>query len=264
MQNCHVCGGKKWIALIDPKTGIQKQNENGQLLYRCFRSPKHIQAEVPPFAPVSERQPNILYFDLEVSKSLYYSYGRKVHGEWLRGADLVHEYFIICWAASYMDNNKVFSACVTPEQALNWTDAEILAQLHDMLSSTEVIAGHNVNAYDLKRVNTRFILNGWKPITAANGKKKESYDSLAIVRAKFAFEDNSLDALSKRFGIDGKDHITDDDWRAVLRGDGKTLQKVHKYCRGDVRNGKKLLRLFMPYAGMKRDYGTIKARKEEK
>lgn len=265
MRNCLVCGGKKWYPLIDRKTGLQKQRD-GRLLYRCFRSPHHIQAEEPPFLPVNERDKvDKLYFDLEVSKSMYYSYGRKVKGEWLRGADLVHEYFIIAWAASYIGGGKVFSACVTPEQALNWTDAEILAPLHDLLSSAAVLVGHNVDAYDLKKVNTRFIINGWKPIQNHDGKAKKTEDSLKIVRSRFAFEDNTLDALCVKFGIDGKDKITDDDWREVLKtGNQGTLDKIHKYCRGDVRNGKKLYNLFAPYSGKAEDYGSMKAIKETK
>lgn len=266
MQNCKTCGGKRWIALINPKTGLQKTTQDGRLLYSCFRNKHHIQAEEYPFPPQTERgKVNILYFDLEVSKSRYYSYGRKVHGEWLRSADLDREYYIISWAASYMGSNKIFSGCVTQEQAQNWTDKEILQPLYDLLSSADIIAGHNVDAFDLKKVNTRFITNGIPPIRGADGKKKKTQDSLKIARTNFAFEDNGLDALCKRFGIKGKDKITDDDWQAIVRtGDPKTLAKVNKYCKGDVKNGKELLSIFLPYSGKALDYGATKAVKVEK
>jgi hypothetical protein len=243
---------------------MQKTTKDGRLLYRCFRNSKHIQAEEYPFPPVTERaKPNVLYFDLEISKSLYYSYGRRVHGEYLRSADLVHEYFVICWAASYVDGSKVFSACVTPEQARNWTDAEILAPLHDLMSAAEVVAGHNVNAFDLKKINTRFISNGWQPITGREGMKKKTVDTLTIARTKFAFESNELDFLCQKFGINGKDKITDDDWREILKtGDQKTLDKINKYCRGDVRNGKKLYNILAPFAGNKVDWGALVTTKE--
>lgn len=263
MQNCRVCGGKRWYPVIDKRTGIQKTTGDGRLLYHCFRSPRHIQAEEYPFSPNSQRKPDVLYFDLEISKSLYYSYGRRVKGEWLRGADLVQEYFVLCWSASYIGSRKIFSACVTPEQARNWTDAEILAPLHDLLSSAPILAGHNVDKYDLKRINTRFISNGWKPLFGVDGKKK-TIDSLKIARTNFEFEDNSLDALCVKFGIDGKMKITDDDWREALRGNEKVLNKIHKYCRGDVRNGKALYKMFEPYSGKKAEYGTLKCEPQVK
>lgn len=266
MKNCKVCGGKRWIALRDKSTGLQKTTKDGRLLYVCFRSNKHIQAEEYPFTPVEKRgTPGILYFDLEVSKSRYYSYGRKVNGEWLRSADLDKEYYIISWAASYLDSKKVFSGCVTQEQAQNWTDKEILQPLYDLLSSADLIAGHNVDAFDLKKINTRFLVNGIPPIMGLDGKKKKTLDSLKIARSNFAFEDNGLDALCKRFEIKGKDKITDDDWQRIVRtGDEKTLRKVDKYCKGDVKNGKELLKIFLPYSGKDITYGTLRALVEKK
>lgn len=256
MQNCRECGGKKWYALIDKRTGLQKATKDGRLLYYCFRNDKHIQAEEPHFTPTPKRNANILYFDLEVSKSIYYNYGRKVPSKYLRGADLIQEYFIISWAASYIDSNKVFSGCVTPEQAKAGSDKEILAPLHDLLISADVLAGHNVDAFDLKKINTRFLLNGFTPIIGRDQKKKRTFDSLKIARSVFDFEENGLDALCQRFGIAGKDKITDEDWRRVFSGDEKTLKKIDRYCRGDVKNGKALLSILTPYAGKVTDYGS--------
>lgn len=91
--------------------------------------------------------------------------------------------------------------------------------------------------------------------------KKKTIDSLKIARKEFAFEDNSLDALCVKFGIDGKMKVTDDDWREALKGNEKVLRKIHKYCRGDVKNGKKLYEMLEPYSGKKSDYGILKAEK---
>ena len=262
MRNCDVCGGKKWLPIIDRKTGLQKTTNDGRLLYSCFRSPHHIQAEEYPFLPAKERgaEASVLYFDLEIAKSIYFNYGRKVHSKYLKGQDLIQEYFVICWAASYMGSSKIFSGCVTPEQAVSGTDKEILQPLYDLLSSAAIVAGHNVDAFDLKKINTRFISNGIPPVMGYDGKRKPTQDSLKIVRSHFDFEDNGMDALCKKFGINGKDKITDEDWREIVKtGNPATLAKVDKYCRGDVRNGKELLKIFQPYAGKRPDYGAKKA-----
>lgn len=257
MQNCLVCGGRKWYALIDKKTGLQKTTEDGRLLYYCFRNSKHIQAEEPHYTPSNERnKASILYFDLEVSKSIYYNYGRKVPSKYLRGSDLIQEYFIISWAASYMGSSKVFSGCVTPEDAKAGNDKNILGELHNLLNSADVLAGHNVDAFDMKKVNTRFMLNGFRPVLGRDLKKKKTFDTLKIARSVFDFEENGLDALCKRFGIKGKDDITDSDWQAVFKGEEKILNKIDKYCRGDVKNGKALLEILAPYAGKATDYGS--------
>lgn len=261
MINCKQCGGKKWYALIDEKTGIQKQDKEGRLLWKCFRNSKHIQAEEHHYPTKKDRpKPSILYFDLEVSKSQYLNYGRKVHNGYLNADDIINEYYIISWAASYVGSKRVFSGCVTPEQALNWTDKEILQPLYDLLSSADIIAGHNIDAFDLKKVNTRFIVNGISPILGKDGKKKKTIDSLKIARSHFSFESNGLDVLCQRFGIKGKDRITGKDWREVLKGNEKTLKKVNKYCIGDVKNGKALWEIFAPYAGKSENYGATKSK----
>lgn len=260
MRNCDYCGGKRWIALIDPKTGIQKQTPDGRPLYKCFRNSKHIQAEEHAYPPLQERgKQSILYFDLEISKSIYMNYGRRVRSGYLNGKDVIQEYFVISWAASYMNSGKVFSACVTQEQALRGDDSDILPYLNDLLQSADIIAGHNSDAFDLKKINARFLINGLRPVQGHDGKRPKTVDSLKIARSVFDFEDNSLDALCKKFGLNGKDKITDDDWRDIVQtGNPKTLAKVNKYCRGDVKNGKELMSILLPYSNKNYDFAALK------
>ena len=94
---------------------------------------------------------------------------------------------------------------------------------------------------------------------------KKTLDTLTIARSVFDFEDNGLDALCQRFGIRGKDKVTDEDWRASVKtGDEDTLRKVDKYCKGDVRNGKKLLEILMPYGFKPSDYGARRIIRKER
>lgn len=261
MQNCTECGGKKWYAKINKKTGLQEKHvvkgdegyEREIRIWRCYRC-GHVQEEVAPPIPKHKRiGANILYFDLEVSKSMVYNYGLKVPSRYIHPDNIVHEYYIICWAASYLGNGKVWSGCVTSEQAVNWNEKEILKPLHDLMSSADVLAGHNVDAYDMKRANTRFLLNGLEPIIG-----KKTIDTLKVARQKFAFESNRLDYISQRLGFRPKDDIRDSDWQKIVRqGDKKTLQKVNKYCQGDVVNGKKILKTLLDYSGKRFGYGSV-------
>jgi uncharacterized protein YprB with RNaseH-like and TPR domain len=82
---------------------------------------------------------------------------------------------------------------------------------------------------------------------------------LKIVRSKLALESNRLGHVSKWLGIDGKDHINNDDWLNVLKGDEKTLRKIGKYNRHDVINGKSVLMKFLPLANKRNNYGALKA-----
>lgn len=267
MLNCQNCGGKRWLAKIDKKTGLQLKHHivvDGEVEYdlriwKCWRC-GNVQEEERPFIPLHKRaRANILYIDLEVSKSAFYNYGPKVSSKFIRADDLIYEYFIICWSASYLGNDTIWSECVTTDEVKAWRDGtgspdkRILSRLQELMASADIIAGHNVDKYDVKRSNTRFLINGLTPVI-----EKKTLDTLKIARTKFAFEYNGLDYISQKLGLRGKDEITNDDWlRIVKTGDEATLRRVLKYNRGDVRNGKGVLKELMDYSGKKADYGSI-------
>jgi hypothetical protein len=157
------------------------------------------------------------------------------------------------WSAAYVDNDKVWTGFVTPEEARNRTDAGIARRLHDLMEAAEIIAGHNVVGFDLKKVNTVFMRHGLKPIIG-----KKTIDTLKLARSCLAHESNSLDYLAQYYGFSGKDEITREDWKNATNGDQPTLDKVEKYCKGDVSNGKSLLIKFLPLANKKFNFGAIK------
>jgi DNA polymerase elongation subunit (family B) len=260
VQNCEVCGGKKWLSHIDQRTGLQRKHhiklsdgtEYDLRIWRCWRC-GNVQEDDRPFIPLEYRTAaNILYIDLEVSKSRVFSYGLKVPSKYLNPDDLDREYYIICWVASYVGQSKVFSGCVNTEQALEWSDRDILQPLRDLMDSADIIAGHNVDGYDMKRVNTRFLLNGIEPVIG-----KKTLDTLKIARSKFAFESNRLDFVSQKLGLRPKDDIRNRDWLEIVKtGDLRTLKKVLKYCKGDVESGKGVLEKLMKYSGKRSFYGS--------
>lgn len=266
MQNCESCGGKKWFAHIDRNTGLQRRHhiktvdgfEYDLRIWKCWRC-GNVQDEVEPFIPLRYRTTaNILYIDLEVSKSAVYNYGLPVKSGYINPDDLVLDYFIICWSASYVGSDRVWSDCVTQKDVKAWRagkkpDGRILGRLQELMSNADLLAGHNVDRYDVKRANTRFLLNGLEPVT-----DKKTHDTLKIARSKFAFESNRLDYISKKLGLRPKDDIRNSDWLKIVNtGDEKTLAKVLRYNRGDVRSGKGILEKLMIYSGKKEYYGSV-------
>lgn len=260
MQNCERCGGKKWFSHLDRKTGLQRKHhikttdgvEYDLRIWRCWRC-DNVQEEIAPFVPLGYRTTaNILYIDIEVSKSLYFNYGAKVHSKYLGSEDLFKPRYIISWAASYVGSKTVWSDCVTSKEARKWTDKRILPRLRELMESADIIAGHNVDAFDIKHVNARLLLNGLEPVTG-----KKTLDTLKIARSKFAFESNRLGEISRVLGFRGKDDIRNSDWlEIVTTGNEKTLAKILRYNKGDVTSGKGVLERLMKYSGKRTYYGT--------
>lgn len=260
MQNCENCFGKRWYAKISKKTGLQLKNSEGKLLWRCY-SCGHVQAEptVSKLPVVVRTDASILYLDIEVSKSLYFNYGANVPSGYLNNDDLVHEYFIICWSASYLHEDRIFSDCVNVKDAKNWDDKNILKKIHDLMESADILAGHNVDRYDIRRLNTRFERHGFTPIIG-----KKTYDTLKIARSKMAFESNKLDYISQWYGFRPKDNITNADWLQIVKKPNKTiLEKILTYNKGDVDSGKFVLQKLMKMANKKKYYGSLTSKQIE-
>jgi DNA polymerase III epsilon subunit-like protein len=121
------------------------------------------------------------------------------------------------------------------------------------MEAAEIIAGHNVVGFDLRKCNSVFLRNNLTPIV-----DKKTIDTLKLARSKLSNESNSLNYLSKYYGFSGKDEITREDWRLATAGHKQTLKKIEKYCMGDVINGKALLEKFTPLANKKYNFGAIK------
>ncbi len=260
---CDNCYARHWKAKIG-RNGLQVRHRNGRRVFVCVKCGNAQEEETPRF-PVSKRlQANVLYIDLEVSKSVMVNYGLYVPSRHIRFDNLLKERYIICWSASYVRRETVWSQCVSPEAAGRYMgdlthpeadcDKEIVPRLHALMRDADVIAGHNVK-FDIKHAFTRFLYYGLEPIDLS---RKKIMDTLSIARTKFEFESRSLDYISRRLGFRPKDDITNGDWNMVLRGNAATLRKIKKYNRGDVIEGKRVYEALEGWSGKKELFGARK------
>lgn len=253
MKLCENCLRRHWRAKIDRRTGLQVKHKNGNLVYICIYCGT-AQEEDVHIIPIPQRiQANILYIDTEISKSIYYNYGAKVPSKYLGVSNLIQEWYMIGWAASYVGNDHVWSEFVSSTDAINADDSNILDKLHGLMEAAEIFAGHNFDGFDVKKINTAFMRHGMKPIIG-----KKTIDTLKLARSRLSLESNCLDYVSEWLGHAGKDDITNADWIAAMHGNKKTIDKIHKYCIGDVVNGKAVLEDLLPLANKKMNFGAIK------
>ena len=250
MGNCENCYGKRWL-----NTG--KKTRGGIRIWKCYRCGAEQNGDIS-----YERQaPSILYIDIEVSLSKMYNFGLKVPDKYISPSMLIQEYFIICWAASWVGEAEIRGGCVTQAEAKRGNDRRILTPLKKLMDKADIIAGHNIDRFDIPALNTRFFLNHIEfPYY------NRTLDTLKVAR-KMKFESNKLDYLSQVLGHDGKDKMRLDDWLAISSsGDPVALAKMYKYNRGDVRNGKATLMDLLPFAlkNKPKNYGTITIAREPK
>lgn len=201
-----------------------------------------------------------LYIDIEVGYASVSVFDLRVKGEYIPASHIEKPRYIICWSAGWVgENGKIISACVTPKDAINYDDSKILPPLLKLMEQADIISGQNVVRYDIKEINARLVYSGLSPVFGY-----KTMDTLQMLRKDYRFMSNSLDFIAPIFGFRPKNGMSDKDWLAIRGGDERTLKKMVRYNRGDVRNGMGVLESLLGLNGKPLDYYMRKLPSEPK
>lgn len=173
------------------------------------------------------RKLRILYFDLETTPLIYYSWHSAP--KYLPMDFLIEDSYILTWSAKWSGEKKVHSRRLTPEEAVAGQDLRIVSDLRDMIAEADIIVAHNIAKFDWPRINGRFVMNGLEPV-----QPPRTIDTLRLARKNFGFAYNKLDYLAQEFGFGNKIRTEFDWWKHAKAGDEKYLKKMERYNRRDV------------------------------
>lgn len=178
---------------------------------------------------VAERPPAILTLDIERLPGLaavnFWGLGdykhRRIHAD-----DVLEWPRTICLAWRWYGRKRV-------EFAAEW-QAEgregMLRTAWGLFDRADIIVGHNVERFDAKHLVAEWMTLGLTPPAPW-----KSVDTLKVARARAAFESNTLDALCKRLGEDGKtDRYSVDLAREACAGSLSAQRQIRAYNCGDV------------------------------
>lgn len=150
--------------------------------------------------------------------------------------------FVICWSAKWYGESKVYSDCVTPEQALARDDRSVVSSLAEMMREAELLIAHNGDKFDLPRINGRLMVLRQEPLTPV-----KMIDTLRLARKSFDLPYNKLDFLAELLLDDHKIRTDFDLWRLAVRGDERALEKMVRYNRKDVTLLERVFNVMKPY-----------------
>lgn len=176
--------------------------------------------------------PKILMLDIETAPLTAY-----VWGMWKQNVgynQLEHEWYILTWAAKWLDDRKVQSARLSgydlPPQS-DTVDKDILEPLWTLLDEADIVVAHNGRRFDVPKINARFLKCGFNPPSPF-----KQIDTLAEAKKTFRFTSNRLDALAKHLGV-GKKMDTGgfELWKDCIHGSEKALAKMLKYNIQDIK-----------------------------
>jgi hypothetical protein len=169
----------------------------------------------------------VLLFDIETSPMEVYVWG--LYKQRISPDNVIKPWACLSWAAKWLCEDKVLSAVVKPKEAIAREDYRIIRQVWALLNEADVVIGHNADAFDIRKLNARFIINGLKPPMPY-----VTIDTLKVSRRMFSFYSHKLDMLNKQLDLSRKLDTSFGLWTACVGGDKEALKTMEEYNRQDV------------------------------
>lgn len=218
---------KNYINVITGSAGkYQRENTADKSLYRELT---HDTTNYRPFNEEINTGAKILVLDIETAPIRAYVWG--IWNQNVAINQIESDWFCLTWAAKWLFDKKVYSAAVTPEEAVKQDDKRIIKQLWALLNEADLVIAHNGNDFDLPKVNTKFLMYGLEPPLPY-----QTIDTLKHIRRQFGFTSNKLDYVNQLLNLPRKmEHEGFPLWEGCYKGDEKKIKKMLAYNIADVK-----------------------------
>jgi hypothetical protein len=175
---------------------------------------------------IQNNQGKVLIYDIETSYNIG-KFWRAGYNLNINPGDIIHERAIICISYKWLGEEQVYNLTWDKNQC----DKFLLEQFIPILDEADMIVAHNGDRYDLKFIKTRALKHNLKMLI-----NYKQFDTLKVAKAKFMFNSNKLDYISKFLGAEGKISTEMKLWDdIILRKCSKALIQMLDYCDEDVR-----------------------------
>ena len=185
----------------------------------------------------------ILLYDIESSPNLGFVWDR--YEQNVLG-DFVKERQVISVAWKWLGEDEVH--CIAMPMLKGYKrfpdkNKELVVAFHKIISSADIVVGHNIDEFDDKMMNAEFLFHKLKPPPP-----HKTVDTLKVVRSKFRFNSNKLGDLGKHLGFGEKVETGGFSlWAGCLRGDMKCWDRMIEYNKKDVILLEKIYLLVRPW-----------------
>ena len=181
---------------------------------------------------VLDHEPKVLLLDIETSPILAH-----IWSMWqeVRNIDqIIDDWYILSCGYKWLGDTEA-PTVLSLRQYRGYrpgveNDKPLLADVHSVLNKADFVITHNGDSFDIKKMNTRFMMNGMLPTTPYR-----SIDTLKMAKRSFSFTSNKLDYLARV--LLGKRKVKNDGlplWQGVLRGEPAAWDLMEEYNAGDV------------------------------
>lgn len=140
------------------------------------------------------------------------------------------DWFCLTWAAKWLFDDKVYSGCVTPKEAVRQDDKRMIAGIWKLVNEADLVIAHNGEKFDMPKLNTRFLIHGLNPPLPY-----QQIDTLKHIRRNFGFTSNKLDYVNQLLNLERKKETSFELWRGCYEGNKEALAQMLDYNIQDVR-----------------------------
>ena len=118
-------------------------------------TPSTVRRKLREFRAQTKEEPapaKILLIDIEVSQILIKTWG--IYKQQPQSHRIVLPWFIICYQAKWLYDSEFLGQCVTSGEAVARDDTRVLKGIYDLLNEADIVIGHNVQRFDLRKINS--------------------------------------------------------------------------------------------------------------
>lgn len=188
-------------------------------------------------------KPKILIFDIETSTMLAHIFNPRT--EYVGQKQIVQDVSVLSVAAKWWKEKKVFYKD-TFKNKNKRDDLEVCKFIHELIEEADILVGHNIDRFDIKKLNGRFIKHGLKPLP-----KPQTVDTLKLARKYFSFSYNNLGYLAQYLECAPKsDHAKFSGitlWIEYLNGNKEAQKEMKDYNIQDILTNEEIFEKLLPW-----------------
>ncbi len=205
---------------------------------------------------MKNKNPRILLIDIENTPMISYTWGR-----WEQNVvDVKQESYILSFAYKWLGDKKTHVLTLPAFKGYKPgipDDKNLLLKVHDLFNEADIIVAQNGDNFDIKKINTRFIFHGLKPV-----EPYKTVDTLKVAKKYFSFSSNSLNELGKFLGLGEKKETHGfKTWLGCMKGDKKSWAVMESYNAMDVKLLERIYLKLLPFIKNHPPYGIYNGKK---
>lgn len=178
-------------------------------------------------------KPKVLLMDIETAPMLGYVWG--LFDQTIGLEQIYKDWHVLSWSAKWLDDSADKIMYEDQRKAKDITnDKKLLKKIWNLLDEADIVITQNGRAFDHKKLNARFVLNGLQPPSSFR-----IIDTLLIAKKHFAFTSNKLAYMSDKLctkykKLKSKKFPGFEMWLQCLAGNKAAWKEMERYNKHDV------------------------------